>query len=244
MTVCVVMPTVPRRSVSAVEVVRRLLPQVDHMLVHLNGYDEVPAWARDARIRAIINPAGTGPIVRLTVVPEVDHVLLVDDDLAYPADYVARSVTALNRLGPGNVVCYHAVYWPKGAEPTWAQRQLIMYSKRIGNDVRVPMLGAGTAGFHQRDLLSIDRFAPKLFEYANDIWASAACARKGFRVVRIPTPENWLIALPAAFDAEALYRVAGRDANRQRNLAMATAHKMGSWDISLLEGYEAESKKT
>lgn len=239
------MPTVPRRSSSAADVVRRLLPQTDRMLVHLNGYNEVPSWARHERIRTIIHPADTGPIVRIKTVPvDVDHVLLVDDDLAYPSDYVARSVAALERLGAGNVVCYHAVYWPKGAEPTWAQRQLLMYSKRIDRDVRVPMMGAGTAGFHQSDLFAVDRFAPPMFEYANDIWLSAACARRGFRIIRIPTPENWLHALPAAFDEGALYRVAGRDRNRKRNAALVAAHQMGNWDISLLEGLEPESKES
>ena len=208
------------------------------MIVHLNGHDDVPAWARDKRIRTISNPAGTGPIVRLSVVPDADHVLFVDDDLAYPPDYAARSVAALARLGPGIVACYHAVYWPKGAPPMWAQRQLIMYSSQVEKDVRVPMMGVGTACFHRNDLLRIDRIAPKLFEYANDIWASADCARKGLRLVRVPTSENWITALPAAYDADALYRVAARDAHKNRNMAMATAHKMGSWDIGLLDSDE------
>lgn len=218
---------------------RRLLPQTDRMIVHLNGHDDVPAWARDTRIRTIRQPAGTGPVVRLTVVPDEDHVFLVDDDLAYPHDYVARSVADLTRLGPGTVVCYHGLYWPKGAPPVYAHRQLIMYSKHVEKDIRVPMMGAGTACFHRGDFLAISGAAPKLFEYANDIWASAACARKGLRIVRVSTAENWITALPAAYDVDALYRVAARDAHAKRNVALATAHAMGSWDLSLMGTEEA-----
>ena len=66
MSACIIMPTVPRRSASAAEVVRRLLPQADAMIVHLNGHTDVPAWARHKRIP---HAAGTGPIVRLSIVP-------------------------------------------------------------------------------------------------------------------------------------------------------------------------------
>ena len=69
MSTCIIMPTVPRRSASAAEVVRRLLSQADSMIVHLNGHAGVPAWARDKRIRTIGHAAGTGPVVRLSVVP-------------------------------------------------------------------------------------------------------------------------------------------------------------------------------
>ena len=226
------MATVPRRSTSAAEVVRGLLPQADNMIVHLNGHEDVPAWAHDERIRTFSHPVGTGPVVRLTVVPDTDHVLFVDDDLAYPPDYVARSVTDLTRLGPGSAVCYLGYYWPKGSEPVWQLRQRIMFSDRVEKDIRVSLMGVGTACFHQSDLLRIDRFAPKLFEYSNDIWAGAACARAGLQIIRVPTSENWISTLPASFDVDALYRIAMRDRHRKRNLALTTAHAMGDWDLS------------
>ena len=225
------MPTVPRRSASAAEVASRLLPQADSMIVHLNGHADVPAWARDKRIRAIGHVAGTGPIVRLSVVPDADHVFFVDDDLAYPPDYVARSVAALMRLGLGSTVCYHAGYWPKGAKPSFAQRRTVMFSEQVGKDLRVSLMGSGTSCFHRTDLLHIDRAAPKLFEYDDDIWTSASCARKGIRMIRVPSARNWIIPLEAAYDADALYQSAARNANR--DASMTEAHKMGGWNISL-----------
>lgn len=231
MSVCIIMPTVPRRSASAAEVVRQLLPQAGTMIVHLNGHDTVPVWARDKRIRTISHPLGTGPTVRLSVVPDADHVLFVDDDLAYPPDYVARSVAALTRLGEGNVACYLAYDWPKGSRPVWQLRRRIMFSEQIEKDVRMAVMGVGTACFHRSDLRRIDRFAPSLFEYSNDIWTSAACAREAVRIFRVPTSENWITTLPASADADALYRVAMKDRHQKRNDAMAAAYAMGDWDL-------------
>ena len=233
MSTCIIMPTVPRRSASAAEVVRRLLPHAGAMIVHLNGHTDVPAWARDKRIRTIPHAASTGPIVRLSVVPDADHVLFVDDDLAYPPDYVTRSVAALTRLGPGSTACYHAAYWPKGAKPAFAQRRIVMYSEQVAKDLRVPLMGSGTACFHRRDLLRIDRTAPKLFEYHDDVWTSASCARKGLRMIRVPSAKNWIAPLPAAYDTGALYQTAARNAYVDRDAAMVAAHKMGGWNISL-----------
>lgn len=230
---CIIMPTVPRRAASAAEVVKRLLPQTGSMIIHLNGHNDVPTWARDKRIRVIPHAAGTGPIVRLSVVPEADHVLFVDDDLAYPADYVARSRKALARLEPGTAVCYHAAYWPKGSTNAFAQRRIVMYSDGVGKDLRVPLMGSGTACFHRADLLRIERNPPKLFEYDDDVWTSAACARKGIHLVRVPSPAHWISPLPAAYDTNALYRSAARNAYVNRDASMTAALKMGGWNLHL-----------
>lgn len=232
MTTCIVMPTIPRRSASAAEVVRRLLPQANNMIVHLNGHTSVPTWARDKRIRTILHPDGTGPIVRISVVPESDHVFFVDDDLAYPPDYVSRSVAVLKRLGLGNAVCYHAANWPKGSKPVFALRQLAMYSTGIDFDLPVALMGSGTACFHRSDLLRIDRTAPRIFEYEDDVWISSSCARKGIRMTRAKTTKNWIVPLPAAYDAGALFKDAARNGYVNRDIAMAAAHKMGSWNLN------------
>lgn len=233
MSVAVVMPTVPRRTTSAAEVVKRLLPQVDALIVHLNGHADVPAWARTPKVRVIRHPAGTGPIVRLSIVPTTDHVLFVDDDLAYPTDYAARSVAALTRLRAGTAVCYHAAYWPKGSPPHYAGRRIVMYSAGIPSDTIVTLMGSGTACFHRSDLLRIDRVAPPIFAREDDVWTSAACARKAIRLVRAPTIENWIRPLPAAYDDGALFRDATHDAFVRRDKAIKVAHAMGRWQLDL-----------
>lgn len=233
MTTCIIMPTVPRRAASAADVVRRLLPQTDSMIIHLNGHAGVPAWARDKRIRAIVHPAGTGPLIRLSVVPTSDHVLLIDDDLAYPPDYVKKSVATLTRLGPQHAICYHAARWPKGTKPVFSIRQIVMYSAGIEKDLPVTYMGSGTAGFHRTTFAAIDRNAPKLFEYEDDVWVSSACARKSVKMVRASSPANWISPLPAAYDAGALYRGASSNAFVNRNKAMQAALALGGWSLSL-----------
>ena len=234
MATCIIMPTVPRRVASANEVVRRLLPQTDCMIVHLNGHTEVPRWARDRRVRLALHPPGTGPISRLSLMPDsAEYVFFVDDDLRYPTNYVARSVDALARLGPKHAICYHGSRWPKGAKLVDTAREVIPYSASVAKDLPVTYMGSGTAGFHRSTLLRLDRAAPKMFEYEDDVWTSAACARKGIRMTRVSSPANWIVPLATAYDAGALYRNASSSAYVHRNKALKAAFAMGGWNPSL-----------
>ena len=229
MKVLAIMPTIPRREETAKAVVQGLRKQGASVLVHLNGHGSVPPWATGPGLQGRLHPEGTGPAVRLTIVPEADAIFFVDDDMAYPPDYVTRTLAALRRLGAGTAVCYHGSAWPHGAPPKFSARSLVAYSAASDRDRRVAMMGTGTTAFHRADLARIDRNVPALFQRDDDIWISAACARARIKMVRPPSKAGWLNHTPAAHDG--LFRRAIVDGFRRRDAAIAAALALGRWSL-------------
>lgn len=86
-----------------------ILPQVDHLFVVLNGYDDIPGFlAKDPRVTAIIPDRDVKDAGKFWFPPAPeDIVFTIDDDIGYPPDYVARTLAHLNAIGPEtNVVGY------------------------------------------------------------------------------------------------------------------------------------------
>jgi len=227
----VVMPTIPGRSKTAAAVVRTMLAQgVDKIHVHLNGHGAVPAWARHPRVRAFLHAKGTGPIVRFSDLPDCEHVLSVDDDIAYPPDYVRRTVAQLQKHGPRTALSYHASWWAADAAPEYQARQSVTYDQGLGEPKRVPYGGSGVAAFHTRDLSFLDAGdAPPGFAMEDDVWISAALARTGVKLVRPPSSAGWIKATGAG--AKGLYTKATANGFRRRNAAIAAALGLGVWRI-------------
>ena len=159
--------------------------------------------------------------------PHAAYVLFVDDDFVYPSDYVARTVRALVKHKPGVAVTYHGGYWlPK--RHAFTDRKLLPYFARVDADVAVTYLGAGLSAFHAADLARVDRQIPASFEYDDDIWMSAACARARVRLIRPATSASWIRPTPAA--SHGLFNHASAATRRSR--AMTAALKLGGWRLS------------
>lgn len=229
-----VMPTIPSRVASAARVVARLLPQVERLVVYLNGHGAVPAWATQPRVRPVLRPAGTGPGVRFEVGDDLlssfDVVIFSDDDLDYPPNHVQRAAADLTRLGPGVVIAYHGSVWPTGAEPRYELRRCTPYFASARVDQRVACMGSGTLALRAKDLACVqDRRPPPDLDREDDIWFSAAAARAGLRAVRPRTPAGRIHALPTADPG--LFGAASAGGFRRRNEAIRRMLAMGGWRL-------------
>ena len=229
--VAAVMPTIPTREPTAAAVVETLTSQGASVLVHLNGHDVVPSWARAPSVSSVRHPRGTGPSIRLETIPEADVILFVDDDMRYPADYVAASVAALRRLGAGTAIAYHGSFWPRGSHGRFTERRLITYAAASPRDRPVAMMGTGTTAFHRADLMRVDRNVPPAFVRDDDVWLSAACARARIRMIRPKTGAGWINHTPAAHDG--LFRKAIVDGFVKRDAVIAAARKLGTWRLEV-----------
>lgn len=230
--VTAIMPTIPSRASVAAKVVPRLLAQVSQLYLHLNGHGTVPAWARHGKIRPIHHPVGTGPAVRFSILPaKGQYVLFVDDDLLYPPNYVAESVAALNRLGPGTAIAYHGAAWRRGAPATFSGRRSILpFYAESRKDAPITYVGCGTLGLRLQDARLLDLKIPKMFEFEDDVWISSAIARAGLRAFRPASPKGWITATPAAYNG--LYKAACANRFEKRNQALAAALALGKWSLS------------
>jgi hypothetical protein len=230
MTVAIVMPTIPRRAEVARNVVETLLPQCERFYVHLDGYNEVPSWIPTKRTRCFVYPQNRGPAIRYSVVPDEDVVLFVDDDLAHPKDYVKRSVSALEQLGRGCAIAYHAAWWPDGVSPEHRNRHLVGYWDKTKKDQIVTFVGSGTLGIRSDDLRKIDRRIPQQFAFDDDVWISAALARAGIRCVRPPSKRDWIGSTKVTKDG--LYAQACADGFRRLDARIAEALALGGWKLA------------
>ena len=226
----VVMPTVPARQRTAHLVVQTLLQQqVDRIVVFLNGYTSDFSISDDPKVLQIHNPRGTGPIVRYRE-GALGHgvVLSVDDDLAYPPDYVEVVLHHLTTLGRGIAISQHAALWSSG-DKSYAARSLLHYSGERQDFTECDYLGSGTAGFWGEDFESLRGEPPPLLANEDDIWMSAQLRARGIRLVRPPSRRNWIRPQPEACHATSLYNLAVKDGFKARDRAIAFAESEFGW---------------
>jgi SAM-dependent methyltransferase len=226
----VVMPTVPARQRTAHLVVQTLLQQqVDRIVVFLNGHTSDFSISDDPRVLQIHNPRGTGPIVRYRE-GALGHgvVLSVDDDLAYPPDYVEVVLHHLTTLGRGIAISQHAALWSSG-DKSYAARSLLHYSGERQDFTECDYLGSGTAGFWGEDFESLRGEPPPLLANEDDIWMSAQLRARGIRLVRPPSRRNWIRPQPEACHATSLYNLAVKDSFKARDRAIAFAELEFGW---------------
>lgn len=98
----------PRRRLLR-RVVDAVLPQVDRLFVVLNGYESVPGFLRrEARVAAVIPDRDVKDAGKFWFAPAPDDIVFaIDDDIAYPPDYVARTLALIGPMGfDGHVYGY------------------------------------------------------------------------------------------------------------------------------------------
>ncbi|MFV0361056.1 glycosyltransferase family A protein [Tropicimonas sp.] len=98
--------TYPARRAAIPGVLAALAPQVDRLNLVLNEYDTVPDEARGFdNVNPILPPRDLKDVGKFY--PDVagaDWVLMVDDDVIYPPDFVARSVAQMERFGDRGIL--------------------------------------------------------------------------------------------------------------------------------------------
>ena len=164
--VTVAMATFPPRIKYAVEVLKMLWPQCDHLKVCLNEFEKEPPEIQNFRkhIASSQNKAHTFEAVLANGrngIPDLGcnnkmrwlddcngYYLTVDDDIGYPADYVKRLVEGIDRYD-GKAVCsfhgkiYKNTQWGIDASNCFA----FGFIEHTLEDIRVHVCGMGVGGF-------------------------------------------------------------------------------------------------
>ncbi|MBT0958080.1 glycosyltransferase family 2 protein [Alphaproteobacteria bacterium KMM 3653] len=132
----------PRRS-NLPRVVATLAPQVDRINLVLNEYDgpleELSSYANVKQIMPDEDTKDAGKFYPDT--SDADYVFFVDDDLIYPADFIAKSIERFEALGKGHFLGgYHASIYTKPAPSLSPKRLLkwLTYSREKIADHRRP----------------------------------------------------------------------------------------------------------
>jgi hypothetical protein len=198
----------PRRGRLPI-VVAAVAPQVDRLNVVLNGYDAVPdELPRLEGVVPILPPEDTKDVGKFY--PDTsgaDTVLLIDDDLEYPADYVARTLAAFEALGAGRFCGgYHGTiyvrpklrlslrrirrYFAYGPDQVMEHRKVFKFDAALAEPVLVDQIGSGTAVLRQADV------PPYAFmrdaQMFADVRLARWCFENGIAAVCLPRPAGWL----------------------------------------------------
>ncbi|MGY1410429.1 glycosyltransferase family 2 protein [Luteimonas sp. A611] len=198
------MATYPPREDKLRIVVAALLPQVDTINIYLNGYDDVPAFLKHSRINAVVG----GPDLRdngkfhfTQDVPD-GFCFTVDDDIAYPPEYVQSLIRKIEFYERNVIVGLHGTIYAKPIRSFFRGRTLLHFEEGLDTDIIVNQLGTGTVAFHT------DLLRPELawFETTGmaDVWLALETRRRRIPLVAIARQAHWL--LPIGTEETTLFR--------------------------------------
>ena len=212
--------SIPSRTGWLREVVQRLRPQVDRLLVYLNDYPAVPSYLEGEGITVVRSDehGDRGDAGKFFAAGRHTGVqLLCDDDIAYPDDYVERLLAGIERYERRAVVGFHANMLREPFTDYLRTRTITHLSRGVTADVGVHVLGTGTAAYHT----SAIRVRPEDFPVPNmaDVWFALLGQRQRVPFVQLRRGAGWLRELaqvhgtaPDGLYARARRRGDGRDA--------------------------------
>ncbi len=152
----------PRRSLLR-NVVMSMCGQVDRLYVCLNGFQDPPHELDEFPNLEVLIPENdlmdAGKFA-FPVSPN-DIIFTIDDDIAYPTDYVERTLRFAEKIGLNdNSIGYQAnayVWKNQVASLGWRN---YMFRKKNSNIFNVDILGTGTACFLGRNCPSLEEVEP------------------------------------------------------------------------------------
>ncbi|MGR3323107.1 MAG: hypothetical protein ACU0DK_14385 [Pseudooceanicola sp.] len=205
--------TYPPRLSNLGAVVERIAPQVDRLNVVLNEFDSVPAFleGRD-NVVAVIPEHDTKDVGKFY--PDVsgaEYVLLIDDDLVYPADYVARTVERFVAAARGGrlMAGYHGSVYRRprpslnpGTMLAWMRydpsriadyRRIYTFDQGMAEATILDQVATGVAILRGPDLppYAYMRDSQKFVDVRMAKW----CHEHDIPRIGLPKPENWITAV-------------------------------------------------
>ena len=187
---------------SRLDTFSRVLPaihrQVDHLFVYLDGYSKPPSFLDRFQRLTVLHAEDFGNLhsssrfLCLTQIEEPAVIISVDDDIAYPKDYVDRLVEALAEWNGQAVVGVHGrIFVPPYASYV-RDAECLHFSNRLKRQRHVHELGSGTCAFVS-DRLDVDpRDWPSTT--MDDICMAIEAQQRSLPRIAIPRSRGWLKA--------------------------------------------------
>jgi hypothetical protein len=217
------MATMPTRSATAPEAIASILPQVDRLWLFLDRFEAVPDYAVHPKIKLLRSQQegdlrANGKLLGLALEEQDCLFFTVDDDLAYPADFVPRMAGHLAAYGERVVVGLHGSILRPPIESYRLNRRVFHRSRRMWRDHEVDVLGTDSALFSTRTW----RFDVRSWTKVNmvDLHFAIQARKAGIPMVAVRRSKRWLRAL-AVEQPDSIYLGLVRDDREQTELARA-----------------------
>jgi len=213
-------PTMPSRGSSLSSVIHAVLPQVDRLFVFLDGFEDIPAELRDhPKIQPSLLPRQeTLHSSSRYLAPHLSGsdavIVLFDDDILYPPDYVSSIKLALAQRGGQAVVGYHGAIFMPPHQSYSQHKHTFHFAQGLDRDVYVHELGSGTAAF----VSSVFRPNPESWRHHNmdDLYLAAEALKAGLQLIALKREHGWITPLAENQD-DSLWRATLRDDRVQSN---------------------------
>ena len=227
--------SIPSREQSLEQVVASLLPQVAGLGVYLNNWEHVPNFLKHPKIQLSrsqdhgdVRDNGKFFFIDKT---NATFYATVDDDIAYPKDYISTLVGYQQMLGGTYAVGVHASIYPTTIKKLLRQRYLWHFAFEAPSLVPVDMIGTGTLLF-ERAYWQLDYSEIQTPGMA-DVWFAVAAKKRDFGLWVVPREAGWMTTIEQE-DPEANLFNEGRLDDSVQVRALSEA-KVGSTRRSLLE---------
>ena len=193
------MATIPNRIAQLEIVVNCILPQVDHLNVYMNGFEEVP-WFLQGNSKISVERSqdhgDRGDAGKFFWSDKVSgYYLTIDDDIVYPPDYVATLKSALDSRGKECAVGVHGeIYGDEIRHWTKDRTKTLHFFYELDKDTPTCILGTGCAMYHTEHI----KVTPNDFKSPNmaDVWFCLLCNQQEKPRIVISHQRAWLQILP------------------------------------------------
>ncbi|MDF1856911.1 hypothetical protein [Pseudooceanicola sp.] len=205
--------TYPLRQSNLMPVVHAIAPQVDRLNVVLNQYDTIPEELLHLdNVVPVIPDHDTKDVGKFY--PDVsgaDYVFMIDDDIIYPADFIAATIREFEALGPGRFLGgYHgSVYYKPGPSLNFEKltqwfsydpvkiadyRRVYGYDNRLARATITDQIATNAAIMRGADFPPYDymRDSQKFVDVRLARW----CHERGILPVALPRSYRWMKKVP------------------------------------------------
>lgn len=233
------MATVPGRVELLAAVLPRVLPQVDQLFLCLNNFADVPDFVKHPKITIFRSQdygdqRDNGKFLGLRHCEAASYYLTLDDDLAYPPDYVSCLLAKVAAFQHQVVVGVHGAIYAKNTE-SFFERLTFHFARRLLADLPVSVLGTGTLAAYTGLLQS--SITPFSQTGMADLALAACLKAKSIPLLAIARPENWLTELlPEIERPGTLYLETRHDASGHNTL-LASHKPWGA--VSIVKAWQA-----
>ncbi|MEN6424137.1 MAG: hypothetical protein ABFE13_02145, partial [Phycisphaerales bacterium] len=187
--------SIPERSENLRCVLRDIEPQVDEIRILLNEFEAAPEDLHAFKRVSSIRTSRTGELFASGVWnllgPEDEgYVFVLDDDIAYPADYVERMVAKIDEHRRQAVMVVHGIDFCEPFTDCTRDRIVYRFEAARSRDGIVDAGGVGTLAFHTSTL------RPHVRDFPNpnfrDLWFAVLAARRGVPILCVARDAHWL----------------------------------------------------
>lgn len=187
--------SLPNRVNLLEKVINSLLPQIDIIVVMLNGYKEIPKFLINKKILVRLNKKNLGDRAKFQEIKKCEgFIFTCDDDIIYPSDYADFMIKKITEYNCP-VTLHGKNYNPsaEGRVDFLNPAKVFHCLKGFNEDNKVDIAGTGVLAFHS-DMIDI-RYADFEKENMADLYFSKVAKEQSVKIMAVAHTAGYLTYL-------------------------------------------------